>query len=113
MRLRRKLKRLIYLTKTKQGKSAIWKQFSIVTEKNGKQFNFVSYDKCEKLFVYNGHKSGISGLRRHTCSVVLQGQSKLSFNDKALLPAYIKQDTIDKCVALCHMTLLPGKALLT
>lgn len=51
------------------------------------------------MFVYNGHKSGTSALRRHTCTV-LCGQSKLSFPHKAL-SAYVKQETTEKCVALC------------
>ncbi len=32
----KKIKAAVYLTKVKQGKSDIWKQFSIVTEKMGK-----------------------------------------------------------------------------
>ncbi len=62
----KKIKAAVYLTKAKQGKSDIWKQFSIVTEKNGKELNLVSCDKCAKVFVYNEHKSGTSVLRRHT-----------------------------------------------
>ncbi len=33
----KKIKAAVYLTKAKQGKSDIWKQFSMVTEKNGKE----------------------------------------------------------------------------
>ncbi|GAA6110465.1 zinc finger protein 618-like [Tachysurus ichikawai] len=90
----KKIKAAVYLTTPKQGKSDIWTQFSIVTEKNGKELNFVSCNKCAKVFIYNGHKSGTYGLRRHTCTV-LSGQSKLSFPNKAL-PAHVKQDTMEK-----------------
>ncbi len=62
----KKIKAAVYLTKAKQGKSDIWKQFSTVTEKNGKELNYVSCDKCAKVFVYNEHNSGTSALRRHT-----------------------------------------------
>ncbi len=33
----KKIKAAVYLTKAKQGKSDIWKQFSMVTEENGKE----------------------------------------------------------------------------
>ncbi len=62
----KEIKASVYLTKAKQGKSDIWKQFSIVTEKKGELNLLVSCDKCAKVFVYNEHKSGTSALRRHT-----------------------------------------------
>ncbi len=42
----KKIKASVYLTKAKQGKSDIWKQISNVTEKNGKELNYVSCDEC-------------------------------------------------------------------
>ncbi len=35
----KKIKVTVYLTKAKQGKSDIWKQFLTFTEKNGKELN--------------------------------------------------------------------------
>ncbi len=35
----KKINAAVYFTKTKQGKSDIWKQFLTVTEKNGKELN--------------------------------------------------------------------------
>ncbi len=37
----KKIKAALYLTKAKQGKSDIWKQFSIITEKIWKDLNLV------------------------------------------------------------------------
>ncbi len=55
----KKIKAAVYLTKAKQDKSDIWKQFSIVTEKKWERVKLlVSCDKCAKVFVYNEHKSG-------------------------------------------------------
>ncbi len=51
--LEKKIKAAVYLTNAKQGKSDIWKQFSIITENNWKELNLVSYHKCAKVFVYN------------------------------------------------------------
>ncbi len=62
----KEIKAAVYFTKAKQGKSDIWKQFSIVTEIKGELNLLVSCDKCAKVFVYNEHKSGTSDLRRHT-----------------------------------------------
>ncbi len=62
----KEIKAAVYLTKAKQGKSDIWKQFWIVTEKKGELNLLVSCNKCAKVFVYNEHKSGTSALRRHT-----------------------------------------------
>ncbi len=46
----KKIKVAVYLTNAKQGsKSDIWKLFSIITEKNRKEFNLVSYHKCAKV----------------------------------------------------------------
>ncbi len=39
MHVEKKNKVSVYLTKAKQGKLDIWKQFSTVTEKNGKELN--------------------------------------------------------------------------
>ncbi|KAL2091651.1 hypothetical protein ACEWY4_013914 [Coilia grayii] len=99
------IKQGVYTTKTKQGKSDIWKQFSVVCDKEGKELDFMS-DKCEKVLVYSGHKSGTSGLRRHTCSVV-PGQSKLLFKSKQLLPTHIKQETAEKCMDVCCLDIRP------
>ncbi len=52
-KLEKKIKAAVYLTKVKQGKSYIWKQFSMVTEKNWKELHLVSCHKCAKVFVYN------------------------------------------------------------
>ncbi len=49
----KEIKAAVYLTKAKQVKSDIWKQFSIVTEKKGELNLLVSCDKCAKVFVYN------------------------------------------------------------
>ena len=70
------------------------------------EMDFVSCDKCAKILVNNGHKSGTSRLRRHTCSV-LPGQSKLLFKDKQLLPTHIKQETTEKCVEVCCLDIRP------
>ncbi len=56
-KVEQEIKAAVYLTKAKQGKSDIWKQFSIVTEKKGELNSLVSCDKCAKVFVYNEHKS--------------------------------------------------------
>ncbi len=58
----KEIKAAVYLTKAKQGKSDIWKQFSIVTEKKGELNLLVSCDKCANVFVYKEHKSGTSAL---------------------------------------------------
>ena len=104
--IEKKLKQGLYNKKKKQGKSDIWKIFSIVCDKDGNELDFVSCDKCAKILVYNGHKSGTSGLRRHTCSV-LPGQSKLLFKKKQLLPTHIKQETTEKCVEMCCLDIRP------
>ncbi len=58
-KLRRTLKQLF--THKSKARQDIWKQFSNLTETNEKELNFVSCDKCAKVFVYNGRKSGTSG----------------------------------------------------
>ena len=55
------LKRGVYQTKLKQGKSVIWQSFSIVFDTNGNELDFVSCNKYAKILVYstyNEHKSG-------------------------------------------------------
>ena len=51
----KKLKQGLYNRKNKQGKSDIWKSFAIVCDKDGTELDFVSWDKCAKTLVYNGH----------------------------------------------------------
>lgn len=102
----KKLKQGLYSTKSKQGRSDIWQNFSVVCNADGNEMDYAHCDKCMKILVYNGHKSGTSGLRRHTCSL-LPGQSKLHFNDKQLIPAHIKQETTEKCVEVCCLDIRP------
>lgn len=70
----------------KHGRSNIWTDFSFVTVRDGNEQQRLSCNKCAKVLTYDGHKSGATGLQRHTCSV----QSKLSFKEKALLSSHIR-----------------------
>ena len=56
-----------YKLKEKKGaKSDVWPRFSVVTDTNGNELEFASCNNCNKVLVYSSHKSGTSGLRRHT-----------------------------------------------
>jgi len=46
--MERKLKEGLYSTKTKQGKSDIWRSFSMLCDKDGNKLDFVSCNKCPK-----------------------------------------------------------------
>ena len=98
-----------YQLKEKKGKSESWQRFLIVTDTNGNELDFASCIKCEKVLVYNSHKSGTSGLRRHNC-LTLPGQTKINFKEKQekkALPPTVKQATTKKCVEMCCEDLRP------
>uniref|UniRef100_A0A3B3T3J7 BED-type domain-containing protein n=1 Tax=Paramormyrops kingsleyae TaxID=1676925 RepID=A0A3B3T3J7_9TELE len=47
--------------------SAVWKQFSLVVDKNGDRLNFAACNFCKEVYPYSAD-FGTSGLRNHKCS---------------------------------------------
>ena len=60
--LKKKVRLGEYKTKEKKENQIYGKT---ITNREGKELDFVRCNKCGKVLVYNGQKSGTSGLRRH------------------------------------------------
>lgn len=94
------------LRKPTSGKSDVWESFSCVIDANGKKLPFVQCDKCLKVLPFCSHKTGTSGLRRHSCPIT-KGQTKLAFTKSLLVPEKFKKETRDKCVQFVCQDIRP------
>lgn len=96
------------LVTAKNRKSAVWtKPGNIVNRKGDGVEGFAACKLCKKVYLYNNHKTGTTGLRNHKCISGTQLSVRAMFSatvmqDATAIPSEPKKGKVDTAMCAVH-----------
>ncbi|OCU00242.1 hypothetical protein XELAEV_18006023mg [Xenopus laevis] len=79
--IRKKIKEGVYqlIDYSSKRKSDVWKSFGVIFTDENEQINgYVACKECQKVMVYDSHKTGTSSLRKHSCTLSLPRRATIN-----------------------------------